>query len=239
MAPTSHPTHANPEAWSIIHQFAQDPDMTLPTAETKLQELLKDQFVYEHWQGALNTVMDAEGDVTEAIAAVERLATATLHCTGLTIKLPTCSCLPQLTVLEEALTESIQILKSQKRILGPLPTLDEILHPKEEQEIGESQYQFEGGDAEIVAMVQHELAVEWGEIVEIQSDDEDEEILVTPSTTDLIQMCKTLEVACVAAGDADSTLDLARSLRKFRGTLQREATKNMTQTLLDQYLIRK
>ncbi|KAI6109416.1 hypothetical protein EDD16DRAFT_1522441 [Pisolithus croceorrhizus] len=202
MAPTSHPTHANLEAWSIIHQFAQDPDMTLPTAETKCQELLKDQFVYEHWQGALNTVMDAEGDVTEAIAAVERLATATLHHTGLTIKLPTHSCLPQFTVLEEALTE-------------PLPTLDEILDPKEEQEIGESQYQFEGGDAEIVAMVQHELAVKQGEIVEIQSDDEDEEILVTPSTTDLIQMCKTLEVACVAAGDEDSTLDLARSLQKW------------------------
>ncbi|KAI6113202.1 hypothetical protein EDD16DRAFT_1602482, partial [Pisolithus croceorrhizus] len=74
------------------------------------------------------------------------------------IKLPTSSCPPQLTVLEEALMESIQILKLQKRILGPLPTLDEILDPKEEQEIGEFQYQFEGGDAEIVAVVQCELA---------------------------------------------------------------------------------
>ncbi|KAI6097291.1 hypothetical protein EDD16DRAFT_1718510 [Pisolithus croceorrhizus] len=215
MAPTSHPTHVSPEAWSIMCQFAQDPDMTLPTAETKLQELLKDQFVYEHWQGALDAVMGAKGDVTQVIEAGERLATATLCCTGLTIKLPTSSHPPQLTFLEKALMESIQILKLQKRILRPLPTLDEIFDPKEEQEIGELQYQFEGRDVEIVAVVQHELAVKQGEVVEILSDDEDEEILATLSTTDLIQMCKTLEVACMAASDVDSTPDLARSLHKF------------------------
>ncbi|KAI6101805.1 hypothetical protein F5141DRAFT_1217951 [Pisolithus sp. B1] len=163
--------------------------------------------------------MGAKGDVTQALEAVEILAAAALYHTGVTIKLPPTSHPPQLTVLEEALTESIQILKSQKRVLRPLPTLDGILDPKEEWEIGEFQYQFEGGDAEIVAVVQHEHAVKQGKVVEIQSDDKDGEIVATLSTTDLIQMCKMLEVACMAASNVDSTLDLARSLHKFHGML--------------------
>lgn len=47
----------------------------------------------------------------------------------------------------------------------PLPTVNEILNSKEEREVGKSQYAFEGGDAEIVAVVDNELAIK-GEIVE-------------------------------------------------------------------------
>ncbi|KIN96796.1 hypothetical protein M404DRAFT_162309, partial [Pisolithus tinctorius Marx 270] len=211
---------ADPEAWSIMCQFAQDPDMTLLAAEKCLQELLKDQFVYEHWQPALNAVMEAEGDVMQAAEAVQRLASATLHCTGLTIKIPAKKCPPQLITLEAALADSVLILKSHDKIIGPPPTVNEILNPKEEREVGKPQYAFEGGDAEIVAVVENELAIKWGEIVEIESDDdEDQQMPPIPSYTDLISMCQTLETACMVVSDANSTLELAQLLCKFRGTL--------------------
>lgn len=48
-APTSHPTHADPRAWSILHDFATNDNMTLPLAESQLQQLLGDSYVDEHW----------------------------------------------------------------------------------------------------------------------------------------------------------------------------------------------
>ncbi|KAI6018688.1 hypothetical protein BKA83DRAFT_4017834, partial [Pisolithus microcarpus] len=62
--------------------------MTLPAAEKRLQELLKDEYVYEHWQEAFNTIMEAEGDTARAVEGVERLAHHVLHRTGLTIRIP-------------------------------------------------------------------------------------------------------------------------------------------------------
>ena len=52
--------------------------------------------------------------------------------------------------------------------------MDELLEPAYENEIGESSYQLDGGDDEIMAQVLHEQAVEWGEVVE-NSDDKDDE----------------------------------------------------------------
>ncbi|KIK12673.1 hypothetical protein PISMIDRAFT_120453 [Pisolithus microcarpus 441] len=150
---------------------------------------------------------------------------------------------PQLIVLEEALSNSIQTLKSRNQIFGPPPTINEVLDPKEEQEIGDSQYAFEGGDTEIVAAVQHELAVKQGEIAEtVESDDEPEDRQMPPKLvyTDLVSMCETLEAACIHISDADSMLDLVRLLRQFHGTLHREELWNAcVQSKLDQYFIRK
>ncbi|KIO03587.1 hypothetical protein M404DRAFT_145183 [Pisolithus tinctorius Marx 270] len=112
--------------------------MTLPAAEKWLQDLLRDKYVYKHWQEAFNAIMGAEGDATQAVAGVERLAQAALHQTGLTIKIPPCTDLPQLAALEEALSNSIKILKLCNQIIGLPPTIDEVLDPKEEQEIGVS-----------------------------------------------------------------------------------------------------
>jgi hypothetical protein len=44
---------------------------------------------------------------------------------------------------------------------------------QDKKEVGDSPYRFEGGDAEIVAKVHHQMAVEHGEVVEVDSDDED------------------------------------------------------------------
>ncbi|KAF8980840.1 hypothetical protein BDQ17DRAFT_1438749 [Cyathus striatus] len=63
---------------------------------------------------------------------------------------------------------SVKELKQQNRIFGALPTLDELVNPQEEREVGESPYQFEGGDDDIVKEVEYEMAVD--------EDDTDENI---------------------------------------------------------------
>ena len=57
----------------------------------------------------------------------------------------------------------------------PPPTLKDLVNPIEEHEVGDSPYRFEGGDAEIVAEVQHEMAVAQGEIIELDDKDDDED----------------------------------------------------------------
>ncbi|KAI6101105.1 hypothetical protein EDD16DRAFT_1716677 [Pisolithus croceorrhizus] len=168
MAPDMHPAHANPVAWSIICDFAVDKAMTLPTVEKQLQELLNNDYVYKHWQEAFNGIMEAEGDTVQAVGGS--------------------AAPPQLIALKESLSNSILILKSCNQIFGPPPTIDEILDPKEEKEVGESQYTFKGGDAEIAAVVWHELALKQGEIVEVESDTEDEQTPPKLDYPDLIHM---------------------------------------------------
>ena len=62
--------------------------------------------------------------------------------------------------------DSIDDLVKRKQIIGPPPTLDDLVDPIEECEVGDSPYRSEGGDAEIVAEVLHEMAVARGEIIE-------------------------------------------------------------------------
>lgn len=64
--------------------------------------------------------------------------------------------------------------RKRNRIHGRIPTLDELLDPKEEREVGDSPYEFEGGDRAIVGEVQHEMAVASGEAIEVDIGSEDE-----------------------------------------------------------------
>ncbi|KIN99898.1 hypothetical protein M404DRAFT_153867 [Pisolithus tinctorius Marx 270] len=214
--------------------------MILPAAEKWPQDLLRDKYVYKHWQEAFNTVMGAEGDTTQAVAGVEKLTQAALHHTRLTIKIPTHTDLPLLVALEEALSNSIKILKLCNQIIGLPPTIDKVLDPKDEQEIGESQYAFKGRDAEIVVAVQCELAIEQGEVVELDSDDEDQQTPLKLDYADLINMWETIKSVCMQVSDANSSLDLERLCHQFHGMLHCEELRNThTQTKLEQYFIRK
>ena len=138
---TSYPTHADPHAWSILRDFTTNDSMTLPMAKNQLQQLLSDSYVDEHWWAALTAVMDAEGDTEEASAAAEKLAAAATHHTGLVIKIPALHTRPlQLAGAEEEILESVKNLKDCNRIFGTPMTLDELLAPREETEIGEQRY---------------------------------------------------------------------------------------------------
>jgi hypothetical protein len=82
--------------------------------------------------------------------------------------------LQQLQEIEKELQECVKELKRRNRIIGQPLTLQDLLNPVEEQDVGQSQYAFEGGDDEIVAQVQHDMAVQRGEIELIDSEDEED-----------------------------------------------------------------
>ncbi|KIJ04375.1 hypothetical protein PAXINDRAFT_122841 [Paxillus involutus ATCC 200175] len=134
----------------------------------------------------------------------------------------------------QQLWASVKALKVRNRIIGTPMTIDEILAPREEAEIGATMHNFEGGDKAIVAEVRHQLAVECGEVIEIDSDsdDEDDEPVPIPSRSELILICEKLEMACITYSDAGTSLELSRQLRQFRGALRCEELQNAKQVTL-------
>ncbi|KAG8781291.1 hypothetical protein FRC15_008897 [Serendipita sp. 397] len=117
--------------------------------------------------------------------------------------------------------------------MGPC-TLDELLDPEEERAIGESPYAFEGGDAEIIGMVQQEMGLARGNIKEIDSDDDDGPEVVPPSLKEMINMCRIIEensmVVCT-----EGALEVVKSLCRYRGRLQKMSTEGAKQTTLDAF----
>lgn len=148
--------------------------MTLPQAEEKLLAHLGDRYKDSDWRPALKAVMDAKGDVTKAQEAVQAFS-AGCERPKLVIKLPA-SRPPQVVAIEKDLMEPVEELKTRKRVFGPLPSIEELVNPVEEQESFEdSPHAFPGGDLKIVGQVQHEIRVQKGEIIEIDDEDSDDE----------------------------------------------------------------
>ena len=153
--------------------------MTLPEAEESLKKQLGDRYIAHDWKSALDAVMNAEGDILQAQEALHKLVSeCQLPC--LTIKLPRKSppesaATPKIIEAERELMESVGELVKRRWIIGSPPTLEDLVDPAEEHEIGDSPYRFEGGDAEIVAVVQHEMAVARGDVIELEDSEDDAE----------------------------------------------------------------
>jgi len=170
--------HADQGAWEILWTFASS-EMTLPEAEECLKKKLGNQYIVDDWKSALDAVMNVEGDVVQAQEALHKLASE-CQLPHLTIKLPHKSppksaTIPQITEAEQELMESVKELVKCRQIIGSPPTLEDLINPVEEREIGDSPYRFEGGDAEIVAVVQHEMAVARGDVIELEDSEDDAE----------------------------------------------------------------
>lgn len=208
--------------------------ISLPIAETQLQKLLGKSYVDEHWWTALVAVMNVEGDAMQAVTAVEKLATAATHQTGLTIKIPISwsQSSPQLVIAEEELKDSMNTQRDRNRIFSIQLTMDEILEPWEETVIGKPMFQFEN-DVAIATVVQYQLAVERGDIIEVDSDDDEDVqpgmILMSPS--EIVLLCEKLKMACISWSHAGASLELIRHVHKFHGEMHREELQNMKQTL--------
>jgi hypothetical protein len=210
--------------------------MTLPEAEVRVKEILGTRYADADWMPAFKAVMDAEGDSDAATRAVEQLAQAASQRTGLKIRIPMCRPpLAQLTAIENEVATSLKDLKSRNRIFGEPPSLNDFLEPAEEQEVGDS-LEFEGGDKDIVAAVKQELAERVGEVIEIESDEE-EDPEPEVSRAETLALCQRLEGACLQFGNADSPLplELLKQIRLFRAQLRRDEQLHGKQTTIDAY----
>src|SRR3984957_7742218 len=192
----SHSVKSDGKAWAIIRAFATEDNITLPEAESHLQNHLGDRYVDEDWRPALKAVMDAEGDVNAALSKINELQGPTSF-PRLTIRIPARQkpiAPPQLQALECELMKAVSDLGDRRRIIGTLPTLDDLLNPPEENE---HEYVPEvEGDHEIVKDILHQMAVAHGEVIEVESEPEDggeEEAEPKMSTAELAKLCRQLE----------------------------------------------
>ncbi|KAF9220181.1 hypothetical protein BS17DRAFT_759942 [Gyrodon lividus] len=213
--------HADPLAWKIIYEFAMT-DLSLPNAEIRLQAHLGNHFIDADWRPALRAVMDAEGDPQAAVLAIKPLEQAAMCRPGLKIHISLLpKDLPQLKSAGDELAQSINELKAQNCIFDTLPTLDEVLDPPEEVEICEVEIFMSGekGEEEIIDTVQHKMAVARGEVIEIDSDEEDNlEPCITRAQA--MVLCEQLAGAVLEYGEAEDLSELSKQLCRFRAHLR-------------------
>ncbi|PBK67954.1 hypothetical protein ARMSODRAFT_1019998 [Armillaria solidipes] len=186
----------------------------LPSIEKALEELLGDGYIDGDWRPVLSAIMAAENDVNVALRVIEALTPKAIPTAS-----STQSTMPkELANAEKTLENRIIELKERNHIHGAVPTLEDLLNPAEEEEIGEPEYQF-GSDEEIIEVARYQLAVERGEIQEIEEDEEDEdegdegEPLITSEQG--IELCCKLEILCNMHGDVDISSELQTHLRCF------------------------
>jgi hypothetical protein len=242
---------------SILRTWAKSTSIQLPKVTTDLQEILGVRFVEKEWHGIFDAVLGAEDNTEAALAALRghKLpsfddepatisddeseaveAAASLPVPATSQALGAIHVSKQGQQLEADLMNAVAELRRRNRIHGVPMTVEELVAPEAENEVGEGDFIFEGGDDEIVARVRHEAAVKRGDIVEVESDDEEEASAegAGVSNRELQSMCKMLELACIS-NEVSSSMELPRLLRRFRGELMKAEQQSAKQTTLEAF----
>ncbi len=216
--------------WDIITQFATE-QWSLPDVHTHLQKHLGNHYIASEWNKSLDCVLRAEDDTGTALAALTALHakwapnTPTESFEG--TEMP-----DESKKVEGELMDLVTQLKDWKRIFGKPCMLDEPLDPDEEQKIRENVYSFEGGDADIIKMVQEDIGSETADIEEIDSNDDPE--IMPPPLKEVIKMCHILEeysmIVCT-----EGPFNFVKALHKYQGKLQKKSREGEKQTMLDTF----
>ena len=206
----------------------------IPEAHLSLQECLGDQYVASKWDGPLDSASGAEGDPDAALAAVNAWHnkwapdSPSDFCEVATT--PNDHSQVEGNQVEGELLDLVTELKAQRWITGQPLILNELLDPKEEQEVGEYLNVFNGGDLEIIARVQ----AKGGNIEEIDSNsDDDQPKAVTPSLNEMIDACQVLEEGSLLI--CTDALDFIEAAHWFWGHLQTMSHKGTKQTTIDMF----
>lgn len=219
-------------AWAIIQSFAET-DTTLSEIENMLRDHLGQHYDFNDWKPAFDAVFQAEGDSGAALAAINKLKVDALQlqCSDTPVNLHPPP-LNDLRAAEEGLMQAVDTLKTRKRIIGTAPTLEDLLNPIQEHEIGESPYCFDGGDEDIIAMALAPAP----EIVEVEDDSsgesEDEDLSL--SYKEALDVCEKFGKLCVTHSDAHgiNPLLLQRQARHLQSHLRHLELASQTQVTL-------
>jgi hypothetical protein len=221
--------------WDIVVQYATN-SCLLPEAHTFLQERLGDQYIASEWHGPLDCASEGNGDANAALAAINALRnkwapdSPSDSCGAAMITIP-----DEESKVEEELMGLVAQLKARRCITGEPPTLEELLDPEEEREIGQSLDVSEGGDLEIVRMVQAKVGSARGDIIEINSDSDDSEPeVVPPSLKEMIEACRMLEDNTLHFCTEDA-LDFVQAAHQYRAHFQRMSREVTKQTTIDSF----
>ncbi|KIK74900.1 hypothetical protein PAXRUDRAFT_174362 [Paxillus rubicundulus Ve08.2h10] len=130
----------------------------------------------------------------------------------------------QLSDAEKTLMLSVNALQKCNCVFGEPLSLDEILDPAKEQDIDNSESSTKlAADEAIAAPVCQEMAVAHGEVIEVGSDNDDdnEDSGSTLTHQSTLELCQQLKSVCLVFGDAGSSLKLLRNSRYFELTYDR------------------
>lgn len=235
------PALSNNKAWDVIKKFASG-TITLPAAEEQLKSLLGSHYKPAEWKPAIDAVFLAEDDDVKALTDVTALAAAALQTNNSPthIHQPSIAVIPQLQAAEATLLESVSELKQRNRIFGTAPTLEELLNPVEEQDIGEPMHLIQGEndeeiDCQIVKAVRkgaetHGSASD----SDSDSDEDDKRVETEKSLVDSMKLCEELEKVCLLDTDlTGEAFDLSQMLRRYRGQLFKREQQSRHQVTLD------
>lgn len=149
----------DPRAWAIVEYYASRTIDTSPKAEEQLNKHLGTSYHFHDWRDTFKVINFAEKDTAAAVTSIKALIAKALHpapssfhptpVTSHTLWPP----LQQLEALETALTEQISKLQKRGHIQGTALTIKEMLNPIEEDCVGETGFEFPGGDNEIIERV--------------------------------------------------------------------------------------
>jgi hypothetical protein len=128
-------------AWAIVRDFALSNNVSLPQTEERLQNHLGNHYAYSDWKAAFDAILQAEDNIQAATATIDKLETEAIHQHNPpSASFPAHASSTQLQKLETELMQSITELKARKHIVGEVPTLEELLNPNGEDEIGDLPY---------------------------------------------------------------------------------------------------
>ncbi|KAK0215530.1 hypothetical protein IW262DRAFT_1299790 [Armillaria fumosa] len=210
-------TSSTQAGWELVLKFAQS-DWTLPHVEQELMTLLRDDYDAAYWRKPLKAVMDAEGNVAEAVSAVTLLMPSdfedhpsqSLQPLSDQDQFASCSSLKD---AENECLEAVKALKSHHCIKGDLISLDDLLDPLAEQEDAdlEELNNFADGDKglhQMIDYVRKQLDVE-------KAGDEEEEEEAEPEVYSIdfgkaLLAAALLEEICANHGDLDSSFELSK-----------------------------
>ena len=217
---TTHNALTDPVAWEIIAAFANG-TATLPETEKKLSTHLGDHFSFPQWKAVFDEVFKCDDDICAATAAIETLKkhhlTPRPHPTQAQPSTQVQPSLPELDHAENELMKVVDDLYERKRIRGTCPTLEDLLNPAGEREIGYSPYRYPGGDDEIIAEVKRGMENNLEGLSEPGSDDEDDsepesEPRIKPDQA--LALCAQFNTLCLQYADTDR-LDLSVMQRQL------------------------
>jgi hypothetical protein len=195
-------------AWEIITMFANG-TATLPKTEQKLSAHLGDRYSFLQWKAVFDEVFKCDDDVCAATAAVETLKKSHLT-SGPPRPSPTQPTtrpsLPELDQVENELMQTVNDLYGRKRLRGTRPTLEDLLNPAAEREVGFSPFQYPSGDAEIVEEVKRNMENNMeGPPGQGSDDDDDSEPEPEPQMPpqQALALCAQLNTLCLQHADAN------------------------------------
>jgi len=143
--------------------------------------------------------------------------------------IPTTTNIPkQVIELESEFKTCVKELKRWNRIVGILLILEEMLNPMEKV-ISQPPNELDISDKAIVAQVKHDLVVERGKILEVESDDSNKEETEEkePTTAEMINICWEMEDLCLKYGSPETSLGLSKQLHQFHIHLRQEVDRKM------------